>query len=130
MIGGGVPSDQKTLTIDDLEGKKGAVTFAHGKHATDYRVDGKAISCKTCHHTLAADAPAAGVKVKACTACHVKEGQAKKSHAGKEAPFLATGGAKIDKKSILYHQNCVDGCHKKAKSSEGKKLKSCKVCHP
>ena len=86
LVVAGVPADKAEIKIDQVEGKKGAVTFAHKKHAEEYKTaDGKNIACNTCHHTSKVD----GSDAKACTTCHVKEGAAQKEHDGKKAPFVA-----------------------------------------
>jgi hypothetical protein len=114
------------IDIDYSKGEKDAVKFAHKKHATEFKVDGNAITCKQCHHTLTADT-AKPDEVKACTSCHVNEGQAQKEHGGKKARFVGTkNGDKFDKKSLIFHANCLDGCHKGVKE---KKISSCKTCH-
>jgi len=127
----GVPADKATIKIDALDGKKGAVEFAHTKHADEYKKQGDAkITCKDCHHTLKGDEPAGDEKVALCVSCHVKEGEAQKEHDGKKASFLGTKkGDKFDKKTVLLHANCVEGCHKAVKKESGKKITSCKVCH-
>lgn len=114
------------INLDYTKGKKGAVKFSHKKHATEYKANGKAIPCKECHHTLA-KATAKPADVKKCTACHVAEGKAQVEFKGKKAPFIGVKkGAKFDKKSLIFHKNCLDGCHKKVKD---KNIKKCKNCH-
>ena len=116
-------------TIDYVEGKKGKVEFNHKKHGAEYKVAGKAISCKECHHTAKNDAEAK--KAKKCIDCHVAVGKAVKKHGGKDAPVMGVmKGKKVDNKSLIFHKNCID-CHKKvAKADASKKdLKSCKTCH-
>ena len=126
----GVPKGKEELTIDRIAGKKGAVTFPHAKHNDEFKKAGGAkIVCKDCHHTLKGDAPAGAEKAQACSSCHVKEGEAQKEHDGKKASFIATGGEKIDQKSVIFHKSCKDGCHKEMKKETGKKLTSCKNCH-
>jgi Zn finger protein HypA/HybF involved in hydrogenase expression len=121
----GIPEDKKEITIDQLDGGKGAAKFLHEKHATQYKVDGKEISCKDCHHTSKTEEEA-----KSCSECHVAEGEAQKEFDGKKAPFF---GKKVNDKyktaDILMHGLCLE-CHKKVKvDSEGKKITSCKQCH-
>lgn len=123
----GVPEDKASITVDLLAGKKGAVTFAHAKHATGYKkADGSAIACKDCHHTMKAETD----KVQACAACHVAEGEAKEVE-GKKAPALGTAKApgEIELKSILMHKTCVD-CHKAVSEKAEKKIGGCTTCHP
>lgn len=117
-----------TLKIDHIPGDKGAVQFDHAKHAKEYKkAGGKSIVCKDCHHTLKADAPAAGEEVAPCNSCHVLD--TPKQVGGKTAPVLATmKGGKAELKSILTHTTCKDGCHK-AMKAEGKSLTACTVCH-
>jgi len=128
-VGGSDKDGPETATIDKIEGKKGAVEFAHKKHAKEYKTaDGKAIECVTCHHTSKK-----GGKVEACDNCHVTEGQPQKEHDGEKAPFVAVKkGDKVDVKSIIYHQNCLDGCHKKLAKADDKfkELGKCTNCHP
>ncbi len=129
LVIAGVPADKKTIKLDCVPGKKGAVTFQHAKHNEEYKkAGGKSIVCKDCHHTLKVDKPDAA-KVKKCSACHVKEGEAQKEHEGKKASFLATKkGDKYNRKSVIFHDQCVK-CHK-AMKAEGKKIGKCKTCHP
>lgn len=128
LVLAGVPANSATITLDHVKGKKGAVKFNHAKHADEYKVGGKAITCKECHHTLAA-ATADAKSVKACGACHVDEGKPQVNHGGKAARFMAVKkGDKYDVKSVIFHDNC-NGCHKKAKA-DGKKIAACKTCHP
>ncbi len=131
LLGAAIPDDKKELKIDNLDGKKGAVVFKHGKHAEEFKTaDGKDIVCKSCHHTLEADEPADVAKVKVCKECHVLPGETQKEHGGKTAPFLGEkkSSGKFDKKKILMHTNC-GGCHKKQEAKKYKKLKKCKNCH-
>lgn len=123
-----IPADKATVKIDSIPGEKGAVELAHAKHANELKgPGGKDITCKSCHHTLKADAPAAGEKVAACSSCHVVD--TPKTVDGKQAPVLATmKGPKADLKSVLLHKTCKDGCHKDMKA-EGKSITSCTTCH-
>ena len=128
VVAADIPGDKATITIDQIEGKKGAVKFEHSKHVTEYKKAGGAkIECKDCHHTIKSDSD----PVKPCTECHVKVGEAEKEIDGKKAQALGKEKkpGKIDNKSVIYHVNCKDGCHKEMKA-EGKKITSCKVCHP
>lgn len=117
-----IPAGKETLSIDQIEGKKGAVKFEHTKHATEYKkADGSAIACADCHHTAKTEAD-----VKACSTCHVKQGAAQVEHEGKKAPFVAEmKGDSVVQKSIVFHDSCI-GCHKKI---ETKKIDACKTCH-
>ena len=128
-VGGSDKDGPETATIDQIEGKKGAVEFKHKKHAKEYKTaDGKEIKCVTCHHTSKGKA-----KIEACNTCHVAEGQPQKEHDGEKAPFLGTKkGSKVDMKSIIYHKNCLDGCHKKMAKADAKfkELGKCTNCHP
>jgi hypothetical protein len=122
-----VPADKEVIKIDVVPGKKGSVAFQHKKHVTEYKAaDGSAITCKTCHHTLKEDLPADPKMVKACTSCHVLEGNEQVGVDGKTAPFLAAKkGDGFDQKSVIFHDSCVD-CHTKVKD---KKIGSCNTCH-
>ncbi len=125
-----IPADKAEMKISEIPGDQPATPFAHAKHATTYKgAGGKAITCKDCHHEL--KTPDGGTaKVEACSVCHVKPDQAQKTVDGKPAPFLYTlKDGKAEMKSILYHQQCKDGCHKQVKV-EGKNLTACKTCHP
>lgn len=132
VIAATVPATKKVIKIDQVPGKKGAVTFDHAKHsATAKNAKGAAITCKDCHHTLAAAEPANVADVKACGACHVKEGEAQKEHAGKKARFMAVKkGSSVDVKTMIWHASCQE-CHKAvAKADASKKsIKTCKACH-
>lgn len=134
LVLAGVPAKTATLKIDVVPGSKGAVKFAHAKHAAEYKdAAGKAISCKACHHTLKTDTPTDAGSVKSCGSCHVKPGTAEKTVDGKKAPAFATmKGDKADTKSVLFHQMCVS-CHKKAADAspeiKAKKIQTCKGCH-
>jgi len=129
LVIAGVPDDKKTIEIDLVPGKKGAVTFEHAKHSDEFKkTGGKSILCKDCHHTVKVDKPDAA-KVKGCSTCHVKEGEPQKEHEGKKASFLVTKkGEKYDRKSVIFHKQCIK-CHK-AMKAEGKKIHKCKACHP
>ncbi len=132
-----IPKKKHDIKIDHLKGKKGKVKFSHLKHSVEYKVKGKLIACKKCHHTLKKEPKTkADVKaIKACTECHVQEGQKQKEHKGEKAGFLGIKkGKKYDKKKILYHGACQK-CHKKVakankKDKKLKKLGKCKNCHP
>lgn len=127
VVAADIPGDKATISIDLIEGKKGAVKFEHAKHVAEYKkAGGAAITCKDCHHTLKSDAD----PIKPCSECHVKMGTAEKEIDGKKAMALATekSAGKIDQKSIIFHQNCTEGCHK-AMKAEGKKITACKTCH-
>ncbi len=132
LVLAGVPKGKGELKIDHAPGKKGAVAFSHAKHADTYKTaDGKTITCKACHHTLKSAAPKKPTDVKACTACHVKPGEALKEIGGKKAPAIATlkDNGKVAKKSLLLHKSCVS-CHKKVDKAAGeKKIGKCKNCH-
>lgn len=122
LVLAGVPKGKESITLDQVKGKKGEVVFSHAKHASEYKAGGKAISCKTCHHT--GDAP----KAKACSTCHVAEGGKAGTHGGKTAPFVAAKkGDKFDVKSVVFHKLCLE-CHKKEKTAD-KPLAKCTNCH-
>jgi Class III cytochrome C family. len=126
----GVPENKKTIIIDHLPGKKGAVTFEHAKHVDSHKkASDKAITCKDCHHTLKDDSPADAKSVKACTECHVMEGAPQKEYDGKKAPYLGNKNDKGDfvASNVLYHKTCQK-CHKEM-SKEGKKIDTCTTCH-
>jgi hypothetical protein len=118
-----IAAEKAVIKIDSIPGKKGAVTFNHGKHINEYKKKGGAeIGCKDCHHTMKSAADKAGAK--ACTDCHVKPTEAQKG----KAPFLYTAeGDKVDQKSVIFHDTCVK-CHK-AMKDEGKDIGACKTCH-
>jgi hypothetical protein len=118
----------KDVAIDLVKGDKGAVTLPHEKHAT-FKHGGKAVTCKDCHHTLKADAPAAGEAIAKCETCHQLD--TPKTVDGKVAPVLAkvTGG-KAELKSVLFHAVCMDSCHKEVKTAaDGVNLTKCDTCH-
>ena len=134
-----IPKKQHDIVIDHLKGKKGKVKFSHLKHSVEYKVKGKLIACKKCHHTLKKEpkTKADVKKIKACTECHVQEGQPLKKHGGKDAAVLGimkdAKKKKYDKKKVLYHGACQK-CHKKVakknkKDDKLKKLGKCKACH-
>ncbi len=124
----GVPAGKEVLKIELLPVKQGAVTFAHAKHATEFKkADGAAITCKDCHHTLAAAEPAAGEAVKSCDSCHAKDGVAKTVD-GKQVPPVGTlKDGKAEMKSVIFHKTCLD-CHKAMKAA-GKNIAGCTTCH-
>jgi hypothetical protein len=126
----GVPDDKKTLKLDNLPGKKGAVTFEHEKHASEHKgPGGKPITCKQCHHTEKTDTPADPKAVKGCSGCHLVTGEPKDVD-GKKAPLMGKKNDKGDDfipTSVIFHKVCGD-CHKKMKA-EGKKIDGCNTCH-
>ncbi len=129
VVAADIPGDKAVISMDQVAGKKGAVEFQHTRHATEFKkVGGVAIECTECHHTLASNSETP----KPCGECHAPLGAAEKMIDGKAAPVMAVEKkpGKIDQKSILYHMNCVDGCHKAVKKAEGKKITACKVCPP
>lgn len=128
MVMAGVPAGKEVITIQAMPVKQGVVTFAHAKHATEFKkADGSAISCKDCHHTMKTPDGAGGEVVQACTECHVKEG-APKTIDGKVAPAVATITAgKAEMKSVIFHKTCLD-CHKAMKAA-GKNIAVCGTCH-
>jgi hypothetical protein len=106
------------------EHTKGAVTFTHQKHASEYK-----IGCGECHHDDQGK-PLTNLKegdpVKSCFDCHNKPGELK----GKKAEGLS------DKEKLAYHanalhQNCID-CHKQHNKETKTKAapQTCKECHP
>ncbi|MBI5508568.1 MAG: cytochrome c3 family protein [Deltaproteobacteria bacterium] len=120
-----VPADKQEITINLLGGKQGPVKFPHAKHSKEFKKNGEAITCKSCHHTLKADTD----KPEACHTCHVKPGETEKEFDGKKAiPMAVMKGDKADMKTVIFHKTCLDGCHKVAKV-EGKNLTACKTCH-
>ncbi len=123
-----VPKDKQEIKIEHLKGKKGAVTFPHHKHATEFKnAKGEPLTCKTCHHTEKAE-PKSAKEVKGCPECHMQEGQPQKEFNGKKAPYMATkSGDDWDKKSVIFHKVCLD-CHKKLATAE-KPIDKCKNCH-
>ena len=68
VAAGGEPAKDETVSIDHIDGNKGTVVFNHVKHAEEFKGPGGATpTCRTCHHTLEADAPPPGTEVKAAT---------------------------------------------------------------
>ncbi len=86
---------------DSINMKKN-VTFSHKQHSKDYKVEGKAIDCKVCHHKG---------DEKKCSGCH--DGTEK--------------GGNLKMKDAS-HKQC-QGCHKKVKD-ESKAPVKCDGCHP
>lgn len=122
-----VPAGKESMKIDTIPGEKGAVEFPHAKHLTFKGPGDKAITCKSCHHTLKGDAPGAGESAQACTVCHVLN--TPKTVDGKPAPVLANmKDGKAELKSVLFHTQCKDGCHKEMKAA-GKNITGCNTCH-
>lgn len=106
------PAD--VIQIDDIADKYKAAPFTHKKHSTEYKVDGKTIACKDCHHDAkkedASDA-------KPCFDCH------------KEDETKTDDGKEIEDLKSVYHDQCKD-CHKKAKKAGNKNaVTGCKDCH-
>jgi len=130
VVAADVPAGKEEVVLNALGGKQGPVKFPHAKHVKEFKKKGgAAIVCKDCHHTLKADAPGAGEKAESCATCHVKPGEAEKEIGGKKAPAIAVmKGDKADMKSVIYHKECADGCHKDMKA-EGKNITVCKTCH-
>jgi len=122
VLAADIPADKAVITLDQIPGKQGSVKFPHAKHATEFKVDGQSIPCKTCHHTMKSDAETP----QSCESCHVKTGETQKQFEGKTAPVLGVSG---NMKSVIYHQNCLNSCHKKAKAADGKSIATCKTCH-
>lgn len=87
---------------DTIKMKKN-VTFTHKKHSTEYKVSGKEIPCKECHHKG---------DEKKCTGCH--DGTDK--------------GGKLTMKDAA-HKHCT-GCHKKVKGEAKAPTKCTGACHP
>ena len=137
LVGAAVPEDKKEITLDLVPGKKGSVAFSHEAHVVSYKKMGDAaIVCRDCHHRLKADEPKEGEEVKGCPDCHVAVGEKAKIIEGKQAPPLAVEKkGKIKTKSVILHGRCLDNCHKKMKgearlANAGKKIHTCKTCHP
>ncbi len=130
VLAADVPKGKEVLKLNSIKGKKGPLKFPHAKHVKEFKDHkGKAIACKTCHHTAKKNAK----KVKKCTACHVAEGQTQKEHKGKKAAFLALKkGKKFNKKTVIFHKTCIK-CHKKVvkvnADAKKKKIDKCKGCH-
>ncbi|GMV44566.1 MAG: hypothetical protein AMXMBFR64_62820 [Myxococcales bacterium] len=120
--GAEVPKDTATLKIDHIDGKKGAVTFEHAKHASEYKkADGSAIACIECHHTTRDPA-----ETRACIHCHVKAGERQVDYGGTLViPVAVEKAGAVDQRSVIFHTQCI-ACHKQV---EGKKLTACKTCH-
>jgi hypothetical protein len=122
----------EVVRLDLVPGRMGAVSFKHGAHAAGLkRADGAPVSCRDCHHELAAGAPV-GAPVQRCTACHAaldEPPRAIASMGGKVAAPLVQRkeDRALDYKTVLFHAWCRD-CHKKS-SPPGKRLHLCKVCH-
>ncbi len=131
IVAAGVPADKKVITIDHLKKDKPVVEFPHAKHNEEFKkMGGAKIVCKDCHHTLKGDEPTADDKAQGCPECHVQEGQTQKKVGDKTAPFMATTkDGKWDRKSVIFHERCLDNCHKKVQKETGKKIAACKTCH-
>ncbi len=131
VLAADVPKGKEILKIDLIKGRKGKVKFTHAKHVKEHKTaNGKAITCKMCHHTLKGT-PKNPKKVTKCSACHVAEGQRQRKHKGHKAAFLAVKkGKKINKKSVIFHKTCVR-CHKAVarKNTKLKKIAKCSNCH-
>lgn len=127
---GDVATPAEKVRIDDIPGKMGAVVMSHLTHARTYKAaDFSAITCKACHHTLADTEPRPGEKVQRCKVCHAQPGQPERTIGGKNAVALARmkpDGA-LEPRSVLMHRGCVDGCHKRIKTT--RRLYTCKTCH-
>ncbi len=123
-----VPAGKETIKIDMIPGDKGAVEFPHAKHMT-FKVGGKAVECKNCHHMLKGPTPAPGEAVAPCNSCHTLD--TPKKIEGKDVPVLAiVKNGKAELKSVLIHKTCKDQCHKEVKTaSDGTNLTSCNTCH-
>ncbi|MBI5609752.1 MAG: cytochrome c3 family protein [Deltaproteobacteria bacterium] len=126
-----VPKDKAEIKLDLIKGKKGAVKFAHAKHASEFKdAKGGAIGCKTCHHTEKGE-PKSAKDIKGCGDCHVADGQPQKEFGGKKAPVLATAkGDDFDKGTVVFHKTCLD-CHKAVAKANPQKagIDKCKACH-
>ncbi len=126
-----VPAGKEVLVLSHIPGKLGPVTFTHARHASSYRMpDGTGLTCRTCHHTLATDAPGEPLPDMRCTLCHAPIDAPEREYGGKKARTLARlkpDGA-IDLRTVLFHDQCR-GCHLKI-PGEVLNLATCKVCHP
>lgn len=126
-----IPRSKRNIELDVIPGALGAVSFAHAAHAAvAWKPDRSLMTCRDCHHTLAADEPASLDEDLRCSGCHPPLGQPDRIVGGRPARAMARlkpDGA-IDFKSILYHDYCRD-CHKKVQGGE-LRLSHCKACHP
>jgi hypothetical protein len=109
-------NNKEKIDIGDVAKKYEPAPFTHWKHQDEYKVDGKAIACKDCHHkSVKKD----NSDIKACFDCHKKKD-------------TKEGEKKVIKLKTAYHKNCKD-CHKKANTASGEKKApvggQCKKCH-
>ena len=107
-------NNKENISIDDISKSWEAAPLTHWKHQDDYKVDGKAITCKDCHHEAEKED---GSDAKSCFSCHKKDDTEK-------------DGKKIIKLKNAYHKQCKN-CHKKANKAAGNKKAptKCKACH-
>ncbi len=101
---------------EDSMYKSHMVTFAHAKHAMQFK-----ITCVQCHHTLE---PGAIAVEETCRDCHGRE--AIRNQQNRRAP----GEKKIRPYLIALHDMCID-CHKEIKkfTSNVKAPLACWQCH-
>jgi hypothetical protein len=98
-----------------LPAKLGAVTFDHGKHASELKID-----CATCHHPSRAEKPLAAQQ-QACRDCHTQPAAAPVKTSLRDAfhDAKAAGGICVDchrdpkNQGLASPAKCVD-CHRKA----------------
>jgi hypothetical protein len=105
------PDEISILDSSIEKPKKGAVHFAHKKHAVDYK-----IACTECHHVYkeGKNVFKQGDPVQKCSACH--------------DPVESKG--EVKKLMLAFHKNC-QGCHKELEAA-GKPTgptKKCNDCH-
>ena len=102
VVASEIPGEQAEIKFDT---KMGTVTFGHKVHAG---LEG--VSCKSCHHTLEADATP-----QKCSSCH-------------DAKTVKDGAPKL---KDAVHNSCY-GCHQEkvdAGMKAGPLKKDCKACH-
>lgn len=126
-----IPRSKRNIDIDVIPGTLGAVRLPHAAHAdVGWRADRSLMTCRDCHHALAADEPTSPSQDMRCTGCHPGVGEPDRIIDGRRARAMARlkpDGA-IDYRTILFHDYCRD-CHKKVQGGE-LRLSHCKLCHP
>lgn len=104
---------QEKVIIDVIKKTKGAVEFAHKRHAEEYKIE-----CMDCHHTFRDDRD-----FQACPDCHFPT----------KANYVYTVGIsppiKLDPegKKNIYHTRCNEECHSEKRA--GSSPKKCNECH-
>lgn len=103
--------------VDPIKIYAGAVTFAHKKHATQYKID-----CARCHHNVE---PGETYIDASCRDCHENEGFPRFEEAAQ-----LDDDEKIEYHLIALHTLCVD-CHieTKRQNRQTRPPVSCTRCH-